>query len=104
MNSEKPALAIRSEVLYRVVEENSLESLVKQVYGRDFNVCDDLESGNDSVHSFRAQKNNNRQYGLTNLQRFQENGEYHHLTSTLLNDLCDQDLIPEGYCLITICY
>jgi hypothetical protein len=101
------ARALITTSSYHKIEYGDFESIVQAVYDQEYEFVADVECGNDSEHSFTdVTKGSLDKYGpydRQTLEEFKSIGKYGYGTARiLLNDLVDQELIPEGNYLITV--
>lgn len=91
------------QATYNEVNYEDLERLVHEVYDQPgYSLVADIESGNDFSYTFSVCKEEIDNYDLEKLQLFRDTGLHHSLIWTLLADLCNQEIIPEGNYLISI--
>jgi hypothetical protein len=95
----KMKIVTRHEVNY-----NDLDEFVTTFYGQEFMFSAVEEAGNDSSHTFCVEKEEIDEYDQNKLDEFRRTGRGQYLTSTILTDLCNGDLIPEGDYLINVCW
>ncbi len=88
------------------VSYHELDELVKETYGHDFEVVAALELSNDSCAEVRVDKEQERdEWTQRQWTEWIEDGEYSYgTTGQILNDLCRQEIIPEGRYLIRVCW
>lgn len=84
------------------IDYGDFDIFVSEYYQKDFEVSADLESANDSTHSFNISKAPLNKYEIEEIEKFKEKGEYRYITSILLQDLVNNDKIPEGKIQINI--
>jgi hypothetical protein len=87
---------------FLVVDYSDFEELVQEVYGQEYSFIEDVESGDDSSHSFREITGEVKEYAEKSLAKFKEFGQYCFLARTLLQDLCRQGHIEAGNYLIDV--
>lgn len=87
---------------YHEVDAYSLSAFIKEVYGHNFEFVADQECGNDSSHTFEVSRKNSFEDLVDDMIAFKDNGKYAFMAGPILNDLCDQDLIPAGTYLISV--
>jgi hypothetical protein len=97
------------EVKYHELKYNEFKKLVKETYNQNYKFVADVECGNDSDHSYNDIKKtvldeNDAldKYEIDEITDFKQNGKYNYLASTLLQDLVNRELLPEGNFLITV--
>jgi hypothetical protein len=98
-------LKIRETKRYEV-DYTDLEEFIKFVYGDeiDYDFCSDREASNDSVYDFNVCKEKIDGYDQEQLDIFKQGQSGSWMTQTILTDLCNRDLIPEGEYLVTVCW
>lgn len=89
------------ETVYRG-DWHAFERLVKRHYGQDFDFVADEECGNDSDHRFHMPKYPLDKWEAERLAEFKATGRGTFLSRTLLQDLVNRDVIPEGTYLIQV--
>lgn len=91
------------EKTYNVVDYHEVEKAIQDFYGIDeFSVPCDLETSNDTNHSFTIDGKLD-QYDLVDLAEFKkELKQTYWRTPLLMNDLCRNDIIPPGDYLISV--
>lgn len=89
-------------LLFNVLNYTEFDTIVKRVYGRDFNVVADLESGNDANHAFRNVKGNVSEYDSKRIEEFKAKETSGWLTPILLEDLVKQGVYTPGNYLISV--
>jgi hypothetical protein len=99
-------MKITTETVHRV-NAFDLEKAIQDEYGvKEFDVVADLESSNDVSHTFSTSKSKEhlklKQYDKEDITNFQATGNYFFLTGTLLQDMTERDLIPEGNYLVKV--
>lgn len=97
-----------------LVEYDDLEDLIKETFGHEFSIPEDLESGNDTYHLFKDIIGNpgitffndgssfKSRLEIDELNIFKATGKHSFLTSTILEELCKQEKIEKGHYLINI--
>jgi len=85
------------------VSYSDLEELIKQTYGQEFSVPADQEIGNDSSINYDNMTKGN-DYDREAVMDFAATGQHEYILAEILQDLVEQDLIPEGNYLISICW
>ena len=93
----------KTEVKHYKVDYGDWDDFVQEVYGNSrYEIVADEEANNDSCLEFTIKKEELHKYDADKLAKF-KNGEYvSYMTRTLMTDLCNQGLIPEGKYLIKI--
>jgi hypothetical protein len=62
------------------------------------------ECGNDSDHSFNVKKNDVSEYDLETIENAKKGEFDNYSTSTILNHLCDEGIIPECELIVNVCW
>lgn len=90
------------EKTYKEVDYYDLEELINKTYNKkDFSIVVDLELGNDSYTTMSVEKEEIDEYDKGKLIEFKNgNDETGWMTSILMTDMCNKDIIPEGEYLI----
>jgi len=86
------------------VDYDDLEDLIREVYGKPFQIVADQEWDNDSHYSFAVKKEKLEAGDLDELKSFKEDGKYMNITNILLTDMCNNGIIDEGEYLIAVCW
>lgn len=97
-----------------LVEYGDLEDLIKETFGHEFSIPEDLECNNDTYHLFR---NITEHVGVTffnngssfkadwtidDLNEFKEAGNHNGLLRTILEELCRLGKIKPGHYLVNV--
>jgi len=90
------------KVLYCAMEYGEFEDLVKKEYGQDYEFVPDIECGNDSDHSYSIEKEELDSWDAKSIEEFKSTGKYSFMARRLLQDLVNNDKLPEGDFLITV--
>ena len=95
-----------TKVNYLEVDYGDLERFVHKYYplNNKWSFVASEECGNDSTHSFPIKKEKMGDYELKALERFKAGHHQNFITSIILTDLCNKDLIDEGEYLINVCW
>ena len=84
------------------------DSLVKKVYGHDFEIVAAQELNNDSCAEFTVAKRQmpeDDEWAKKGWHEWKEEGKYEWgTTSQIFDDLCFNGFIPEGRYLIRVCW
>ncbi len=89
----KPTLKVDTKIVHEV-DYGDFDAFVEEVYGRSFESAADLESGNDTSHTFSVQESDKvYKWDDDKLAEFKagKNGSY--MTRHILRDLAKQGLI-----------
>lgn len=86
------------------VEYNDLEKLISETYGIDYEIVPMEEWNNDSEHSYSIKKEELSKYDQAYLQDFKNGKPRHFILPSIMTDLCNRDIIPEGNYLIGVCW
>lgn len=78
-----------------------LERLVQLIYGQKWSFVADIECGNDSVHTFGVD-GDNEEYDQKKLDIFKSGSHVGWIAGVLLNDLAAQGVIPKGEWMISV--
>lgn len=89
---------------YYTLDYNEFEKIIQSVYGiSEFSIVADMELMNDISVTYVVKKEPHDGYDTKKLEKFiATNGNVMYMTRTLLTDLCNKDVIPEGDYLIKI--
>jgi hypothetical protein len=90
-----------SEELTLKVDYNDLSEYIKHIYGKEFDIIDDQEKGNDSLCDVRVTGKLDK-YAKDSLEKWLKTGRHSYLLSAVMNDLCDKKLIKPGYYVVYI--
>lgn len=95
-----------SPMCYHWVDYSDFNQYVELVYGKPFECEADLESPNDTSHTFHGIKKEpiTHKWDIDKLEKFKATGNGSYLTRLLLWDLVNNDLAPEGDYLIRVCW
>lgn len=93
-------LNVTEESIFKV-NYSEVERLIKETYGREYDLPDDMESCNDtsieiSVDGILGE------YSFNNITKWVETGKGNYLLRSLMNDLCRIGNIDKGRYLIRI--
>jgi hypothetical protein len=84
------------------VDWHDFNDLVTETYGHEYEFAADVTCGNDSDHAYTVKKEPLDEYHQKRLDEFKATGKYGYLIGTLLTDLVNRELIPEGNYLISV--
>lgn len=85
------------------IDYSDFDLLIHNHYGRkDYEFAADKEAINDSCYSFHIKKEPICSYNLPKLEQFINGGKFSYITRTLLQDLCNKEIIPEGEYIIKV--
>lgn len=84
------------------INYSELSDFITNYYGHDFEVNADLESANDTSHSFNIKKEPLSKYCQESLDKFKSTGEGCWITRVLLQDLVNNNEIPEGKIVVNV--
>lgn len=89
---------------YVQMSHGDFEELVRATYGRtDYKYV--IECGNDFDRTYEnIYKKDLDEYQLRGLEKFMTIGKYSFLDYTLIQDLVNKGLLPEGNILIQVCW
>ena len=95
-------MKITTKVLH-VVDYSDLEKIIAATYYQDYELPYDEECNNDtSLTATVGKGQNTSDYDRKRLETFKDSGKGQYMMRPLLNDLADQNLIPEGEYLIEV--
>lgn len=80
----------------REVGYGDLEEFIRKVYGKTYEVVPGEEWSNDSAHTFKISKEPLDEWCIERFTEFLETGEGSMILRTLLTDMCNKEIIPEG--------
>lgn len=88
------------------VNSYELERFIKEHYpaAKMYSFVADQEARNDSQHRFRVKKEPLDEYDQKRVADFSAGQVEAQMTSCLLSDLCNRDLIPEGTYVVSVCW
>ncbi len=92
----------KTKIIHKIDFDDFDEFIKKHYQKNDFEFCVDQESRNDSSHSFSVSKQPIDDYDLKKLNKFKSGQHVEFISSTLLNDLCNQGIIPEGEYIVDV--
>jgi hypothetical protein len=81
------------------INASEFDDLVKKTYNQDFEFAASEEVSNDSNHLYEVKKNELLFPEV--VQEFRDTGEYCCISRYLLQDMVNNDVLPEGNYLIT---
>ena len=90
------------EIKYFEVDYDDLDDFISEQYGREFEIVADQELMNDVSKTVTIKKSVLNQWEQKDLEEWKLTGRKNWMLYTLLTDLCNRDLIPEGEYLINI--
>ena len=90
------------EIKYFEVDYDDLDDFISEQYGREFEIVADQGLMNDVSKTVTVKKEQLNQWEQRDLEEWKLTGRKNWMFSTLLTDLCNRDLIPEGEYLINI--
>jgi len=94
----KPKDGIFDSKWVTIIQYSDFDKLVRKHYNKpDYEVLIGLECGNDTEHLFHVKKEPIDEYDMDSKRFF----EY---PQTILNDLCNKEIIEEGEYLIQVCW
>lgn len=90
---------------YIEMEYSELESLIQKEFNLpyDFNLPCDLETSNDTTHTFTAERKPLETYESSNFEAALKK-EKSFMTGTFINELCNRGKLEPGKYLINICW
>jgi hypothetical protein len=94
-----------SLVTQKVINEldyNDFDRIVQEVYGHPFEMVADEETGNYQAKTYSVEKEPLNKWKQESLDNFKQTGDYSYLTGILLQDLVNNDYLPEGDFVIEI--
>lgn len=96
-------LAIKTVILH-TVDAYELERFIKEQYpsARSYSFMADQECGDDSSHRFEVKKELLHTYDQKKVDAFTSGQWVSFVTTALLTDLCNRDLLPEGTYLVEV--
>ncbi len=92
----------KTKIVHQIDYFDFDEFIKKHYQKSDFEFCADQESRNDSSHSFSVSKHPMSDYELKRLNKFKSDQRVDFISSTLLNDLCNKGIIPEGQYIVNV--
>lgn len=99
---ENPVLKINTKSMHKV-QYYDLEEFINKVYQvKDYSLVADEEGNNDTSMTYNVAKEEIDAYDMKKLNDFKEGRYVMYVTRTILIDLCNRDLIPEGEYVINI--
>jgi hypothetical protein len=102
MINTKPTLKCKT-VTHLEVEYSDLDEFIGRTYARPFDSVGNEEWNNDSTHHFTVTKSKLSKVEKSDILEFQKTGEIPAGSLlTLLTDMCNHDLIPEGNYLVIV--
>ena len=87
---------------YIVVESSDIDKFIQKVYGQEFFCASSEEMRGFNCKSFTVCKQTLDDYEFQKLEKFKQKKDNSIWLQTLLNDLCNNNLIVEGEYLICI--
>lgn len=90
------------KVEYFEVDYGDLEAFIEEVYGQEFNLACDQETGNDTALTMEVKKERLGEYDRDKIDRWIRDGEESYMFRVLMFDLCNKDLIEPGNYVIEI--
>ena len=90
------------EITYKQVEYHELEDLILHVYKQEYNIAAREEKSNDISLTYNVKKEELHEYYVYKLEKFIKTGKGSYMLSSLLQDMCNRDIIKEGNYLIDI--
>lgn len=96
MTPEQTQALVTTKTIH-TIDYNDFDRIVSEVYGHEFEIVAAEEAGNYQAKTYTARKGDNEKYKTTHyVEKFKKTGDYMYITSSLLNDLVDNDYLPEG--------
>ena len=97
-----PTLKCKTKTVIEV-DYNDLDEFISEIYGVDYEIVSDEELNNYSMKSFDIKKESLGAYDQRcfNNWKVDSNNEQ-FMARTILTDLCNRELIPEGEYLIDV--
>jgi hypothetical protein len=94
-----------TEVKYWVIDSGDFNTIVRETYGvEDYDFMADVECGNPHKQSFYTSDEDFDEYEVNKIKSFTNGGSYNNIAGTLVIDLANKGLIPEGQILISLSY
>ena len=85
-----------------VIDYNALESLIYDVYGIKYSFLCEEEARNDTVIQFHVFEEEENSWDASKLRKFKEGSHIPYITTTLLNDMCNNKLIDAGLYIVSV--
>lgn len=85
---------------------DAFEKLVEKTYGQPFAFVGDQECRNDSSTEFSGMVKGEEidEYDTDKLQAFKDTGDHDFLAGVLLQDMVNNDVLPEGNYIVRVCW
>ena len=90
------------EIKYFEVDYSDLNDFISEQYDREFEIVADQELMNDVSKTVTVKRAVLNPWELKDLEEWKLTGRKNWMLYTLLTDLCNRNLIPEGKYLINI--
>ena len=77
------------------VDGTDLENLIEETYGHPFEIVADQECGNHVLNT-SVNQGEISSYHMKSFENWKETGKGNFVFHTILKDMCNRELIPEG--------
>lgn len=85
-----------------IVDYRYLEEKIREVYGKKYDIPRDEECGNDCSLQMGGKKEPLLKYDSNRIETFRNTGRCRYLLRTLVQDMINNDHIPEGDWLVEV--
>lgn len=85
-----------------IVDYNNFDEFVSQHYGMPYEFASDEEVQNDSSHRYQAKKEPLDEFEERALEAFVDSGYHSFLSDTIIKDLVNKGILPEGSILVEV--
>jgi len=103
MTPEQSRKLVETKTIHKL-DYSDLERIIKAVYKQDYSVAAAEEVGNDSALTFSVKSEPLDKWQQESMEEFKTKGDYSYSTSTILQDLANNNYLPEGDYVIEICW
>jgi len=93
-------MKITTEVTHKV-DYSELQQTIEQVYGKKFDILEDMDASNDTSVEVTVQPRCDK-FDQERIDKWLKTGETGYLARSLMNDMCLKGHIPEGSYVIRI--
>jgi hypothetical protein len=105
MISKSEAMSLVTQKVVNELDYNDFDRIVQEVYGKPYEIVADEETGNYQAKTYgEFKKEELDKYDAGELEQFKNTGKYSYLSCVLLQDLVNNDYLPEGEFVIEICW
>lgn len=103
MISKGEAMSLVTQKVINELDYNDFDRIVQEVYDKPYEIVADEEAGNYQAKTYGdVKKEELDEFDVEQLEKFKNTGKYYYLSRIILQDLVNNDYLPEGDFVIEI--